>query len=185
MSRQLVVAWVGGEYVGAIPIVKLLILCNIMAFVSYPMGMIVVAKKMLRAMYVSSALLPIVFWFGIYVEVENLGVLSFALFKLVAFTISSFYYLYLLNKYFSVSVMFLLRKIIIPYIPALLAVLFVMILFTDIDIEEKSKLNLLLVGAIEATVFCFGILFSIPFVPELRRYAREKIVPLIQYKFSK
>ena len=182
LSEPLVVAWVGVDYLDAVPMVGLLVLCNIMAFVNYPMGMVLVAKKEINALYISNALLPVIFWLGILLFGSILGVYSFALFKLVAFLFSSLYYIFLLNKVFAISLRTFIKRIIIPFIPSFLLVSVILVLLKDVTVAEKSVVNLMKVGLMEVFTMGVGVSVSIMFVPTLRNYISTRIIPLFKKK---
>ena len=85
LVKPLVLSWVGTDYWESVEIVQYLILCNLFAFISYPMGMLLMAKEQQKKMYIIATLLPVIFWIGILLTVRDQGVNSFAIFKLVAF----------------------------------------------------------------------------------------------------
>lgn len=110
MATPFVLSWVGQEYLDAIPIVQLLVLCNIFAFISYPVGMLLVAKQRLKEMYLVNVLTPIVFWSGILLTESAFGVYSFAIFKLVTFTFVAGFYYKILAEYLAIDFFYFFKK---------------------------------------------------------------------------
>jgi O-antigen/teichoic acid export membrane protein len=141
-ARPLVVSWVGNEYADAVNIVRWLVLCNIFAFISYPAGMLLVAKEKIKDMYVINLLMPIIYWVGIILSIGLLGLESFAVFKFAAFLISTVIYLRLSMRFLDISLAELFNKYIFPYVPAILIMSVGLFFFNDLFIGGKSKLYL-------------------------------------------
>lgn len=177
-SKDFVVAWVGSDYDEALISVKLLLLCNLFAFVNYPMGMLLMARQRLKAMYFSSALLPIVFWTGVVFTIGSLQEVSFSLFKLVAFTISSIVYIVLMLRYFEISLWLFVKKTVLPYIPGIMAVLILSLCISDLNITQKGIMSLIKIGSVILILFATGFGISYFFSQEIRYYTKNNILPL-------
>ena len=177
-SKDFVVAWVGNEYDEALVSVKLLVLCNLFAFVNYPMGMILMARQRLKAMYFSSVLLPIVFWTGVVFTIGSLQEMSFSLFKLVAFTISSFVYIVLMLRYFQINLWHFIKKIVLPYIPGIMVVLILSLCIPNLNITQKGIMGLIKIGTVILVLFTTGFGISFFFSQEIRYYLKNSIIPL-------
>jgi O-antigen/teichoic acid export membrane protein len=89
-AKVIVVTWVGMDYLDSVQVIQLLIYCNVFAFITYPTNFMLIAKERQKALYFINTLLPFVFWIGIAITINILGVNSFAVFKLVAFIFSAF-----------------------------------------------------------------------------------------------
>jgi O-antigen/teichoic acid export membrane protein len=89
LAKPIVLTWVGNEYTASIEVIQFLIFCNVFAFLSYPTNAMLIAKERQKVLYFINALLPFIFWIGIIVTINELGINSFAIFKLLAFVISS------------------------------------------------------------------------------------------------
>ncbi|MGL2988126.1 lipopolysaccharide biosynthesis protein [Flavobacterium sp. RSSA_27] len=155
-SKPLVISWVGMEYIESIEVVQWLIACNILAFVSYPAGMLMIANEKLKEMYIISFLMPIIYWTGIYLTIDLFGIQSFAMFKFLAFFISGLIYIWYSLSFLKISVYQFIKKQIIPYVPAVLVLIITLFSLNDCFLEGKDKMNLF----INALIIGFGILFS-------------------------
>ena len=148
MTGPLVISWVGSAYEESIHIAQYLVLCNLLAFISYPTGILLMATEQIKKMYLVNTLLPFVFWIGIGVSIHYLGLVSFAVFKLVAFLIAGGTYYYFMLKYLKISFSTSLKAI---FKPMLIPVSFILVsslsLLPYLQTMEKSKTNFLTVAA--------------------------------------
>jgi len=155
-SRPLVISWVGFEYGQSIEVVQWLIACNILAFVSYPAGMLMVAHEKLKQMYIISILMPIIYWGGIYFTLELFGVKSLAMFKFLAFFISGLVYIWYSLSFLQISLVQFLKRQIIPHIPAIVVLIIALYNLDNNFVDGKSKFNLF----INALIISVGVLLS-------------------------
>lgn len=157
LAKPIVITWVGPDYLLSVEIVQYLVLCNLFAFISYPISNMLVAKEQQKQMYFVSAILPLIFWTGIFFYLDVLGVKSFAIFKLVSFLISFvLYYLILLN-YLQMTFW---KSLVCFFKPIILPILF---LFTAIILlgnylpTDKSKINFLIMSFITAIIIALSL----------------------------
>jgi O-antigen/teichoic acid export membrane protein len=170
MSRALIISWVGNGYSESADVAVWLILCNVLSFVSYPAGMMVVANEKITQMYWQSALMVIIFWGGIVYTIENLGIESFARFKFLSFIINGVIYIFISSRFLNISVWKFIKQVVGAYIPAIVVMLGLLFLVKDIYIGDKSVVYLLVnVGIILASV-CIALSISLIFSKELRQY---------------
>ena len=169
-SRPLVVSWVGPEYQESIEVVQWLIACNILAFVSYPAGMLMIAHEKLKEMYILSFLMPIIYWVGIYFTLDSFGVKSFALFKFLAFFISGLIYIWYSLSFLKISLFDFFKNQVIPYIPALLFLIISLCFFDNYFVGGKDKLNLVINAGIIGIVVLISFGITLLTVKTLRDY---------------
>ncbi len=100
---HLILLWVGDQYEQAISIIRIMFLIYLFNFVTSPGGIAVVAKNKLKAMYFVSIVLPLIYWIGVVFTFNKLGMLSFALFKLIAFTLYACFYFYFSSRYMALN----------------------------------------------------------------------------------
>lgn len=177
-ARPLVISWVGVDYESSVVIVQWLVLCNLLAFVSYPAGMLMTASERLKEMYVVSFLMPVVYWGGIIVTIENLGVESFAVFKFIAFSLSGIIYLWLSLKYSEIPIVEFLKKNIVPYLPGLIIMIIVLLLLRNSFVEGKSKLYLLINASIVVGSFLMAMGLSLLTVRPLNAYFKKVLTTI-------
>lgn len=170
MSRGVVISWVGPEYAASVEIVVWLALCNILGFVSYPAGMMLVAREKVRQLYIQNALMVLIFWGGIVLTVGIWGVESFARFKFLTFAFNGMAYIWLSLQFLGISLRSFLRTVVVPYLPALVVMLVMLFLVRDSCITGKDKLNLVLNGALILGGICVGFAVSLCTAPGLRQY---------------
>ncbi|WP_300646448.1 hypothetical protein [uncultured Rikenella sp.] len=170
MSRGVVISWVGPEYAASVEIVVWLVLCNILGFVSYPTGIMLMACEKIRQLYLQNALMVLIFWGGIFTTVGIWGIESFARFKFLTFIFNGIAYLWLSLQFLGISLRSFLRTVVVPYLPGLAVMLGVLFLIRDSYITGKDKLNLALNGVLILGSIFVGLMVSLWTVPRLRQY---------------
>ena len=172
-AEALVVSWVGWEYRHSITIVRWLVLCNVLAFISYPAGMLMIAQEKLKEMYFVSIIMPVIYWTGILLTIDTLGVQSFAIFKFIAFFISGVIYFWFTIKYLDMRIWDYLKSNIIPYVPSVLTLCILLYLCNSIYIDGKNKINLLRNCFIMSMGIGISMALSILSVKSLKNYLKE------------
>lgn len=156
-ATPLIISWVGNDYYESIVISKLLILCNIMGFISYPAGLLMSAELEIKKMYIIGFLMPIIYWLGIIVFYNYFGLITFAILKLLIFTLSGFYFFSYTLQYLNITFFFFIRKYIFPYISGFLFMIFFSYYVSDKFIVSNNKYYLLL----NMCLLLFGFFISI------------------------
>lgn len=177
MARGIVISWVGVEYEPSVAVAQWLVLCNILAFISYPTGMLLIAQENMRKMYIVNSMMPVIFWTGIFTTLGFWGVESFAIFKFTALIVSGICYLWYTLQFLEISLWQFLLKTILPYWPALTAMIIVLVLLRNSCIDEKSKLNLLYNGLIVGGSIITALTISLITVKPLRQYVVRLLRP--------
>lgn len=152
MAKPVIITWVGTEYVDSIKIAQLLILCNLLAFITYPTSILLMAQEKIKEMYFVNTLLVLVFWGGILISFKYWDLHSFAIFKLIAFAISAIAYYSVMLKFLQVDIIYSLKMIIQPIILPIVFLVVTSFLFIDYLPQEKSRINFLIV------IFIIGLL---------------------------
>ena len=164
LAFPLLLSWVGTDYKESVEIAQYLVLCNLFAFITYPTGILLMAKEQIKKMYSINMLLPFVFWIGILSTYQILGLRSFAIFKMVAFILSALVYYAFMLKYLKMPILKSLKLIFKPMILPILFVVVSCLIFHDYLPTDKSKINLLLVAFVSGFLilvsFCIQYFFS-------------------------
>lgn len=143
LSKSFILAWVGPQYNESILIASLLVLCNILAFISYPAGALFIALERVKILYLNAILIPFLYWGGIFLTYSLLGLKSFAIFKIAAFIISSLVYLYYSLQFTGISIFSFIKTVILPYVFPITISVLIAIYFKDMLPIEHSKLALM------------------------------------------
>jgi O-antigen/teichoic acid export membrane protein len=150
IAKPFVLSWVGPNYNESINIVRWLILCNLLAFISHPIGDMLVALEKIKLLYIMGAIIPIVYWVGIILTYHYWGIQSFALFKFIAVTIPAMYYLNYLLKFLNISLGHFLKAVMVPIlVPIAFICLYFCLIYQYLPIE-KDKKNLLFIFCVTA-----------------------------------
>lgn len=147
LSTPFVFTWVGKDFAESIPVVRVLVLSNVLAFIIYPSSILLIARKEIKALYYLAIVQPLLFWAGIAIFYSYAGYLTFAYFKLTAFIISGMVYLWLSLKFLNLKLFSFLNIVIKPAIlPVILIICSISFLSSYLP-QEKGKFNLILVVA--------------------------------------
>lgn len=161
ISKPFILSWVGVKYNDSIIIAQILILCNFSTFITQPIGSLLIAQEKIKLMYTIGFVVPIVYWVGIIVSYNYLGLASFAIFTFVAITIPALYYLNYVLKFLNISLLYFLREVITPMLgPLVFLCSFLMLIYVYLPVE-KSKENLFIV--VSATALAITIAFIIQY----------------------
>ena len=142
--KPLILSWIGIHYYNSIYISKFLILCNIFAFISYPAGMLLVAKQKVKYLNILAFFLPIVFWFGVYFLFPSQGIKAFAILKLVIFFLLFIFYSFITYNFLKERTIHLFKKILSISILPILYIFILSNYFNSFSPIVKSKINLLI-----------------------------------------
>jgi O-antigen/teichoic acid export membrane protein len=145
IAKPLVLSWVGVSFVESVGIARFLLICNIFAFISYPVSMLLMAQEKIKQMYVINSIIPIVYWVGIIWSYSFWGLQSFAIFKFLAFMIPMIYYFFYLLKFINISFISLLNKVFKPLVIPIIFLITSLLLINGYLPCAKSKINLLMV----------------------------------------
>lgn len=94
-SKPFIISWVGEQYVESSIIAVFLVLNYVANFIRDPISSYFVATENNMKLLMCHLLLPIIFWIGVIFTVHHLGLVSFALFKVIApYSCSILYWIY-------------------------------------------------------------------------------------------
>ena len=182
LARPLVFSWVATEYSSSVFIVQMLVLCNFFAFISYPLGMLLVAKQQVREMYLINWLIPLIFWIGVLVSKDYFEECSFAIFKLVSFFIMAGFYYYYLLRFLNISLVNSLKRYIFVSIPSIFFLIGFYFISRDWFVFEKSVKNLIIVIFIIGGLFVFSLLIHYIFSFHFREIIKQTLRSLFSKK---
>lgn len=175
LAEPIIISWVGIEYQAAVEIMKWLVFCNILAFISYPAGMLMLAEEKLKIIYMLSVFMPVFYWCGIFFTLSTLGLKSFAIFKAIVFLISGLFYLFYTLNFLQISLYDFFKKNILPYLPAIIILCLMMYNCNSIFIDGKDKINLVLNAGIVGFGIATAIGVSLFTVSYLRDYVQGMV----------
>lgn len=98
LSSNIIATWAGSEYARSVGILILLSAGYFFSFIRVPGANMLVAMEKIKEMYRINTLMVLTFWAGIFLTQDSIGVLSFAVFKLVAGLLATAYYLNVILK---------------------------------------------------------------------------------------
>lgn len=101
--KAFILSWVGVEYSESVLSAQLLVLCNLMAFISYPGGILLYATEKIKYMYFLNGANLLLFWIGIIVLSNSLQYEAFSFCKFLTFVVSGFFYLIVSINYLKIK----------------------------------------------------------------------------------
>ncbi len=163
LSKPFVFAWVGDKFNQSVSIVTFLALCNILGFITYPSGILAMATKQIKLLYVISTVQLITYWSGIAIFFPRNGYIVFAWFELICFSITGIFYTTFICRFLQINIFKFIKIIITPAILPVIGLLLILFSVRNFLPIEKSKVNLLevaLTGAVAAVIATFVYYFT-------------------------
>jgi len=157
-------AWVGSYYENSVRIAQLLIFCFIYGFFSFPASFLIIAQERIKILYVTAAIAPIIYWTGIALTIQFMGVASFALFKFIATSLSGLIYFFITIRFLGFSSWDFVKQVLGPAAIPVAFLCGALIYFGQFMPTGKSTSNLILVvatgGASSAVALSLYYFFS-------------------------
>lgn len=167
----IVMSWVGDGYFSSIAVAKLLVLCNLFAFISYPGGQLLSTNEKTVEMSRIAWVIPLVYWIGIGMTYRYYGLESFGYFKLLAFIVSIIFYSRYLSNFFSLSIIELFAKILQPYYKIIIIQFPLLLACRPLFQVEHSKTSLFTNVLLLISLFLIStvllLLFDTPYKTEI------------------
>ncbi|MFA4903583.1 MAG: lipopolysaccharide biosynthesis protein [Desulfobaccales bacterium] len=172
LMEPLVHSWVGNYYEKSVIIAQLLILGFIYGFFTYPASFLIIAQEKIKILYLTSVIPPIVYWIGIFLTIPYIGLTSFALFKLIAMSISSLFYLFITLKFLDISAGDFVRKILGPVAIPLSFLILSLAYLNQFMPAEKNALDLFIVIATGGLASAGALFLYYLFSSHFRNYTQ-------------
>ena len=141
-----------------------LIFSNLFIFISVPTKIFITALEKIRLLYITSSLMAIVYWCGIFLTINRWQVESFAIFKFVALMIACLFYLVISMRFLKMNTFHFVKEVMLPITGPVIFLLVSLMLIEPYLPIEKGKANLLLVvftgGVFSSLSFCLYYLMS-------------------------
>jgi O-antigen/teichoic acid export membrane protein len=176
--KGFVKSWVGIQYLDAVPIISIMFASYYLNFLSNPTSIAMVALQRIKDLYIISAILPVIYWIGIIISYQYLGLLSFSLFKLISFAISAAFYLYYSNKMFVIKWGSFFVKNVLPGFVTVIALIFLSHIFNNWlpDAKGKSEFIKFVIIALGYTLVGMATYYSLS--KDLRKVISEIYIGL-------
>jgi O-antigen/teichoic acid export membrane protein len=184
--KSFIFCWVGSQYADSVPIAKVLVLSFLFSFLSSPTGILIMAYEKAKLLYITNAMLPLIYWFGVFITFKFSGLQAFADFKAVAFFIVSIIYFNIIVKLLKVKFWSFFGQL---FSPAIFPILFIFVftfLTSDYLPIEKSKYNLFLYFTYTGLVIMISFVIYYFSCLEFKKNINTYVVPLFkELKLSK
>lgn len=176
LSEHFVLAWSGQEYLDAVPLSILFIMLNFTASFNYLGSSVITVFEKTKSLKLLSIILPLVYWIGIIILPQKLGIMSFGIMKHVVFILTITIYTYGTVLLLRIDIKKLFLRLIQGNIVSFLIVSILSILvYQKIFFVDKSFISLLQICGIIICITIVGYILSLLFNREVNTYARSLI----------
>jgi len=159
MMPTIVIAWVGSGFLESISVARVLVLCNALGFIAYPMGAWLFVTEQLRHSYLAAGLALVAFGALSIALLAPLGFKAFAVGKLGAFITMGVYYTSLLVRHLKLDVGKLLEYYVLPLVlPVLVLISAGILIQSEAGSGEQSGLAAAAVKCCILAIAASGVL---------------------------
>lgn len=158
LSDNIIITWVGKEYLESSIILTLLAINFMYGFLRQPGANMLVTLVRIKEMYWVNAVVTLVFWGGVLLTKDYLGLNSFAIFKLLSGTLIMLFYFNFLVKFLNKKYFEFFKDTICRIIFPIIIMTVFLFLIKDFLPETKGTVNLVII------IFSGGIASIIGFI---------------------
>lgn len=176
--KNFIFCWVGDQYADSVTIAQVLVLSFLFSFLSSPTGILIMAYERAKLLYITNALLPIIYWMGIFITFKFIGLQAFADFKVAAFFVVAIVYLNIIVKLLKLKFWPFLWKLVSPAILPILFIVSATLLTKSYLPLEKNKINLLVYFIYNGIIILFAIIAYYFSCFEYRKSMNAIFVPI-------
>lgn len=145
LSDYIIVTWVGSDYLPSSAILSLLAISFSFSFITSPSSNLYVSLEKIKDLYLSSFVMTSVFWVGIIATISYLGLMSFAIFKVVSGLIVTLYYLKYLLKFLEIDIFSFTKMTLLQMVIPIITQLIFLFFFKGFLPLEEGVFNLILI----------------------------------------
>lgn len=159
LMKYLVLCWVGEGYTTSIPISQFLVATFLFVFITYPTAIMLMALERKKLILGIDSTLVFVYWSGIFLTENQLGLLSFSVFKFIAYIISVSFFAAFSIKFLNHSAWGLAKSYLLSTVGSILVLIGSLYYLQKLLPIEKSTPNLLIVIATGGIASMIAITF--------------------------
>lgn len=172
-ANPFVISWVGGGYEESVYLVQLLALQFALSVVSYPVGVILVAKVETKKLRNVAVIQPIAFWLLVLGLMQTQGVAAFIEARVAVLVATFAYYLTILRAFFETQLRELLRRYFLSSALSGAMLCMACIYISSLLPIHKSKITLLVVLACGGVLICAAMLMQYSTRREYRQVLKD------------
>ena len=173
--KNFVYVWVGSNYNSCIPIITIMFASYFFTFLSNPASIAMVATQDLKKMYMTSTILPLVYWLGIIMSFHQFGLFAFGLFKLVSFLISAIIYFQYTFNLLDINWINFMKRNILPAIITVVVLVIIAHYFNGWLPLKKGKAQLTIYFGIIAAYGLVAMSIYYLLATDFKRIVKELI----------
>ena len=161
-SKNIILTWSGYQYLDAASILSVLVIIHLFNFINIPVSNLLVSLEKIKLIYIINILTPILFWGGVILTIDCLGLMSFAIFKTItSFTCFVVYFLFCAN-FLKITIrrcmLFFCHNFGFALIIHVILLLTLTYGFSDLLPSEKSYLGFIIICMISLILFFSSII---------------------------
>jgi O-antigen/teichoic acid export membrane protein len=169
LMPQFIIAYVGDKYYDSIFISQILIASYLYGSLTDISSYVIVSKVKINIMYISSAIVTVIFWLIIFIFIDKYGIQAVAFAKTFSLLLSSIFTIYFCNKLLKIRFFEYAKIILLPGILSIGLAFVLSIPFQGIT-TFKSKIELIKIMLIMGAICLISISFYI-FISKQFKYA--------------
>lgn len=124
MAKPFIISWVGDSYIDSVRLVQFFMLGILFTFISTPAGQYIVSLQKTKVLYINSIVILMIYWIGILLFMDTLGLMILSIMKAIALLVSSVYITIIVFNLMKESLVNYLLTLLKTYtIPTLLSIL--------------------------------------------------------------
>jgi O-antigen/teichoic acid export membrane protein len=178
MSRSFILSWVGPNYEESIILAQLLLILYSTSFIDRPASILMVGQEKFKLMALLSTILIVVFWTGVISTFSYIGILAFALFKLIGHLISFGINFNYSLRFLKMKLTKFTKQIFFPIIPSIIFIFLASYYLQPLLHVEKDPINLLIVLIFTGILAGISIGIYYIFSKNFRKSAKEILIDI-------
>lgn len=157
-AKQLIFVWLGALYSPSVVIVQILVFCNILGFISNPVGILLIALEKNKVIYRLSLFIPILYWTIIWLFYRFEGLIIFPVAKISVFLLMGLFYGNQLLSFIGKQEFYKIIKDLVIIIPIVFLYYVLYLLLDDFFYTTKSTFGVVTNVTYLVTIFFVGFM---------------------------
>jgi O-antigen/teichoic acid export membrane protein len=157
LANSFILCWIGPGFAASVIAARFLLLSAVWGFISYPTGILLVARREMKLMYVIGTIQPILYWAGIAIFYRFIGFNIFAICTFVVFTNMAVFYTNYSIRFLGINLKTFAKTFLLPAIPSVLVLISLLLMVSPYLPQTKGAFHLITVIGAGVGAFCISL----------------------------